>query len=392
MTAPRPFLLLAPHLTWPARNGADLTHDALAESLSRRFPYVDVVGTNEIVRYRGGEVEERTGFQNRLRSRHAAALRTLLRASHFYAERFNTPAFSEQARRHLARPEYGVVLHSFVTTASLADLPDATRRHLAWTHNDEFAWFHDQAAASGFLARLVALFSARWLRRFIARHHADLTLLHVTEEDERGWQKHAPQQQSRVVPIGARVRGHAAPPLPPGAPMRLLFVGSLSVRMNLDALAHFADRYAPTLQARFGDALAVDVVGSDPLPDVVALCERQGWCLHPNVSDDALDALLARATATILPFAYSTGAKLKLLTSLAAGVPILGTSSVEAQQTLVQDPSLLSDDPSAWADRIAEIQNAGIDAETRARLRSIAVEHSWDASAARIVSLIDEAT
>ena len=55
MTARSPLLLLAPHLTWPARNGADLTHDALAESLSRRVPYVDVVGTTEVVRYAQGE-------------------------------------------------------------------------------------------------------------------------------------------------------------------------------------------------------------------------------------------------------------------------------------------------------------------------------------------------
>ena len=158
--------------------------------------------------------------------------------------------------------------------------------------------------------------------------------------------------------------------------------------MNFDALEHFALRFAPALRARFGDALSVDIVGSSPLPGVEALCAAHGWRLHPNVSDAALEELLARTTATLLPFSYATGAKLKLLTSLASGVPFLGTKAVHAQAELAVAPSLLSDDPEAWADRLSAVQETGVDAEARARLRALADIHSWDASAQRLLALL----
>lgn len=390
----RPILVLAPHLRWPVRNGADLTQDGLGCALSHHVPFVDVVGEHEVVRFENGLCVQRRSFDNRIRSRRAAALRTLLKRSHYYAERFNTPSFVREARTQLANPDYSVVLHSYLTTAAVARLhagkhATPSHRHFVWTHNDEFAWFDDQArAARNPLARLVAVFSGRWLRRFAARNADALTLLHVTEDDFAGWNRHVPSHHGAVVPIGAKLPAAAAPPLPAGAPLRLLFVGALGVKMNLDALEHYAKHFEPVLRTRFGADLPVDVVGSSPLPAVEALCAERGWTLHPNVSDAELDGLLAHATSTLLPFAYATGAKLKLLTSLASGVPFLGTEAVQAQADLAAPPSLLSDDPERWAARLALLRSTGIDAEHRARLRVVAEAHSWDASAQRILNLL----
>lgn len=388
-SARRPLLLLVPHLEWPPRNGADLTQDALAESLSLHLPYVDVVGMREVVRYEGGSATARTPFENRLRSRSTAALRTLLRGSHYFAERFNTPAFAREARKHLRDRRYGAVLHSYLSTAALAALPDARVHHLVYTHNDEFVWFSDQAR-NGVLSRLVARSSSRWLRRFSARHAPHLTLLHVSEADDAGWRRHVPACRSRVVPLGARLPEDVAPPLAAHAPLNLLFVGALGVKMNLDALVHFAERFEPTLRQRFGDRFSVSVAGSSPMASVVDLCAQRGWALHPDLSEEALGKQLARATFTLLPFAYATGAKLKLLTSLARGVPFLGTAAVHAQAHLVVPPCLLSDDPEDWAKRLAEAAQRGIDAATRNRLRTVAEAHSWGASAARILALLDD--
>lgn len=390
----RPLLLLAPHLEWPALNGADLTHDALAAALSVRLPYVVVVGMREVVRYEKGAAISRIPFPNTLRSRQGAALRTLVRGSHYFAERFNTPPFVRVASDHLADACYGTILYSYLTTASLAVLPHAgditsERRHLVWTHNNEPSWFQDQARSTrNPLARLIAIVSGGWIRRFAARHAHVLTLLHVTEADYAGWREHVPQHHGAVIPIGAKLPATVAPPLSAGASLRLLFVGALGVKMNLDALEHFAQRYFPTLLARFGSDLRVDVVGSSPLPAVDELCQAHGWTLHPNAPDVELEALLSHATATLLPFAYATGAKLKLLTSLASGVPFVGTEAVHAQAELAAPPSLLSNDPEAWAEHLAHLQAMGLDAAARTRLRSLAEEHSWDASAQRLLALL----
>lgn len=341
----------------------------------------------EVVTYEGGGETVRRAFPNRMRSRASAALRTVGRRSHYYLEKFVTPGFARAARRILADPSYGIVLHSYLTTASVATLPDPHRRHLVWTHNDEFKWFEDLGReARNPLAKAVSAASLRWLCRFLARHERDLLLLHVTEEDRAGWARRFPDHRAAVVPIGV-TPWPVAPPLPAEAPVRLLFVGALGVGMNHDALAHFAARFWPVLHARFGDALSMTAAGSTPLSEVRALCSRMGWTLRADVPDDALDRLYREATFALLPFAYATGAKLKLLGALAYGIPVLATPAVGAQAGLVVPPSLMSDDPAAWAAHVAHVRKHGIAADDRARLHALAEAHSWDASARRLLTV-----
>ncbi|CAN5612550.1 hypothetical protein BH23BAC4_BH23BAC4_02960 [soil metagenome] len=382
-----PLLLLAPHIVWPARNGADITHDELASSLSKSLPYVDVVGAREVVRYSSGEPRGRRSHGGEMRPSVWAALRTILRGSNYYIERFNSSGFREEATRCEDDDRYGAILYSYLTTSSLSRYNDS-RSRLVWSHNDEFKWFEDLGSKSvNPLGKLVARLSLRWLHRYLARRSDSLTLLHVTEADAAGWLERVPHHRYAVIPIGVARRG-VAPALIPGRAPRLLFVGALGIRMNLDALQHFADTYEPALRRRFGKRLHVDIAGSSPLPEVSALCDKRGWHLHPNLSDDAMDALFMDAVASILPFNYSTGAKLKLLKSLSYGVPVLATPAVEAQADLISKPSLISDDPEAWAENLARLTERGVDVSTRNRLRALTDSHTWDASAERILEVI----
>lgn len=383
----RPALFLAPHLEYPAFNGADVTIVDLARALSKRLPWVDVVAAHETVTYNGGKETARRAFSNAMRSKPAAAMRTIGWRSHYYLEKFVTPAFAREARAHLARPGYGLVYHSYLTTSILADLPDADRTHVVWSHNDEFQWFEDlRESTRNPIGKAAASASLAWLSRYLGTHRDALTLLHVTQADLDGWERHVPGHRGAVVPIGVALRGDAAPPLASNQPVRLVFSGALGVRMNYDALAHFADRYALALQDRLGH-FTLTVVGSTPLDETRALCRTQGWTLRENVSDDEMDRHFREATFSLLPFPYATGAKLKLLKSLAYGVPVLATSSVGAQADLVVPPSLMSDDPTAWADHAAAIQASGLSAEDRGQLRALAEAHSWDASAERLLSV-----
>lgn len=381
-------LVLAPHLVYPVRNGADIAVAELARALSQNGCPVRVVSSRAVVHYGGGEEEARHPFENAMRSRSASAIRTALFRSHYYAEKFLTPGFLAEARCQLASPDVDVVLHSYLTTASGADLPDSDRPHLVLTHNDEFAWFEDlRASVRNLVGQAAASASLQWLRQFMAAHGDHVTLLHFTEADRAGWEREVPGHRAAVVPIGVSLRGAPAPPLAPEAAVRLLFVGTLGVRMNRDALVHFASRYLPALRDRLGTALSVTVAGSSPSPEIEALCEREGWALRPDVSEDEMDALFRSATFSLLPFAYATGAKLKLLKSLAYGVPALCTEAVSAQASLVVPPSLVSDAPSEWADRVATVRHEGISLADRARLLDVARAHSWDASAEAVLDV-----
>ncbi len=381
-----PALVLAPHLRYPTRNGADIYADRVSCALSQILTHVDVLAESSFVRYEKCKETSREIFRNAYRSRNMAALRTLFKRGHFYREKFVTPAFAKRGRALVETGAYGTVVCSYIATASMLNLDNVSQRVLALTHNDEFRWFHNLADAASIPgARSVALRSSEWLEKYLRENADHLALVHVTDEDRIGYENRIPAVRHAIAPVGVDLPGVTAAPLDANAQsVTLLFAGSLGVQMNFDALVHFAEKFFPVLASGLRDDLEVVVVGSSPTTSVRTLVDSKGWQLREDVPEHVLEDLYLNATFAILPFPYATGAKLKLLKALSYGVPVLSTPVLAGQQDLVRSPGLMSDDPSAWLSHIRNVRSGGITAEERGRLRSIAAEHSW----ARSVSLL----
>ncbi len=379
-----PCLVLAPHLVYPTRSGSNIAIHNRWSAFSRFVPYVDIIGQRTVNRYESGELARTVNYSNTVRSQKRAALRTIVRRTQYQLEKFVTKEFCTKAVEHLADPAYGCIVGSYLNTVPLlAHDPRAdTRPHLVETHNDDFKWYRTlRDSAPNPLARLAATLSERWTVSVFRAHQHQLLLSHVTETDREGYLAVAPNHRSIITPIGVVIPEE--PPLaqPPNTDVRLLFVGSLGVIMNADALEYFGERYFPTLKQHFGEALHVDVVGNSPAARIKSMCEEHGWRLHPDAPDELLHELLRRASFTLLPFEYATGAKLKLLESLAHGVPFLATSHVMAQLESIPPSCLLADDPADWLAHVEAMRKKGQSLYERNALVEIAKQHSWEASA-----------
>jgi glycosyltransferase involved in cell wall biosynthesis len=392
-----PCIVLAPHLQYPARNGSDISLDRIAKCFSRHVPHVDLIAEDVVVSFRNGEERGRVPFANGMRSKRSAGLRALVRRSHFYLEKFVTPAFSRRAAELIGSNTYGTILYSYMTTTrATTRIPSeqipATR--LIWTHNDEFKWFRDLALSTpGPLGRQVARNSEAWLHDFFRSRADEYMLLHVTEEDRAGYDSLYPGHRCAQIPIGVDLPSDLNPPVEPERrPVKLIFVGSLGVRMNRDALAHFGERFHPLLHETFGSGLEVHVAGSSPSTEIMALCNSHRWQLHSDLPDARLEKIIESATFSLLPFSYATGAKLKLLKSMAHGVPFLATRMVAAQADACIYPSLMSDEPEEWVQRIQSVLREGISSDKRASLRDLAQQHSWEASVQTIIDALSDAT
>jgi hypothetical protein len=389
-----PGLVLAPHLEYPTRTGANILVDRMARVMSQLLPYMDLVGRTTVRRYEREQVLQEHTYANTQRGRTEAALRTLIKRSHYLQEKFLTKSFCEQARLHLSNPAYGMVLFSYLYTAPLLDQDVSNRRermYLIETHNDEFEWYRTLGEATkNPLSRLIARLSGRAAGGFMDRYAGRTVLLHVTEADRRGYDAVAPGHASVVCPLGVDITKAPFPSLPPGSPIRLLFVGSLGVTMNFDALSHFSQHFYPLLKQVLVDQLEVEVVGSTPTEAVKQLCKANGWSLHADVGDDELDRRYQSATFSILPFNYATGAKLKLLESLANGVPFLTTTKVDAQIDQLPPLCLVSDKPQAWLERIQTVHATGLSADTRKTLLAAAEPHSWTARARLLIENLQQ--
>jgi glycosyltransferase involved in cell wall biosynthesis len=380
----KPCLVLAPHLAYPTRNGADILIDRTWAEFSRFVPYVDVVGMDCVVRMAGGHTEHVEAYANRPRSKVVAALRAVVRHSHYLREKFLTPRFGAQARKYLLRPEYGLVACSPLCSAELA------MEHVAsgglvcvFTHNDEVRWFENlRAASNNLLSRYVCSTSIEWVHGLFAEHGRDLLFLHVTAQDFDSYRRMFPTHHGAVVPIGVDARP-VAPSWRPGAdaPVQLLFAASLGVQMNADALDHFAQVFFPQLLSTLGVRLVVVIAGSNPSARVTRLCRKNNWTLRPDLKESELSDLYAGSAFAILPFAYTAGAKLKLLDALGRGVPVLGTAIMGGGGEQEIAPCLFSDDPEAWVLRLRQVASGGVGPDERERLIAHARAYSWERSA-----------
>lgn len=389
-------LILAPHLTYPLRDGGNILIQRRWSEFSRHAPFVDILGCSTWRRYQGGKLAAERSFHNKFRSKPISALRTLLYKSHYLKEKFLTPEYIRQAITSLNNNDYRMVVYSLISTAELSLLPQGGSRphrlELIETQNDEVAWYSNLKQASrNPIARRASEQSKQWIVDFLHSHGNRFTFLHVTEKDCDGYRTILPAQKAIVAPAGADLY---PPPrlenksLEQG--IHLLFVGSLSVRMNYDALLYFRERFFPPLNQAFGSKLAVAVAGSSPTNQVVQLCEQMQWKLHANISDDALHSLYHQASFSILPFPYTTGAKLKLFGSLAHATPFLATTNMSQQIESNPESCLFSDAPMAWLCHIQRAREHGISAIEQENMLEFSRQYSWASIADRLAKQLSE--
>jgi glycosyltransferase involved in cell wall biosynthesis len=157
----------------------------------------------------------------------------------------------------------------------------------------------------------------RRARELACVRDADATLLHSDHELKL--------LAAEVAPAKLHLLRWIVTPAPVGpgyaARQGMLFVGNFAHRPNVDAVRWYAHRIAPLLR-RLRPGLVLHVVGADPPAEVVGLAAAD-LVVHGWVRD--LPRVLAQVRVSVAPLRYGAGFKGKVATSLAQGVPVVGT-------------------------------------------------------------------
>ncbi|MEW6209038.1 MAG: glycosyltransferase family 4 protein [Acidobacteriota bacterium] len=103
---------------------------------------------------------------------------------------------------------------------------------------------------------------------------------------------------------------------------RLLFVGSMDYHANIDAVVSFAHSVWPAIQSRH-PRLIFTIVGRNPSPEVRSLTEIPNVEVTGTVEDTR--PYYREALASLVPLRVGSGSRLKILESMAAGVPVIST-------------------------------------------------------------------
>ncbi len=106
-------------------------------------------------------------------------------------------------------------------------------------------------------------------------------------------------------------------------PTRILFLGALDWRPNLDAINLLLDRIFPEVQAQEPSARLVIVGRHPPAALVRRAAELPQVELHANVAD--VRPFLAESGVMAVPLRIGGGSRLKILEALACGLPVVST-------------------------------------------------------------------
>jgi glycosyltransferase involved in cell wall biosynthesis len=239
------------------------------------------------------------------------------------------------------------------------------------------------------------LFSRAFLRlvratwpRLARRAHAVVTL---TDETAGALRDHLGADSARIVVVPpavdlARWRrlADSAPEPAPGTPRFCLTVGGHDPRKNVG----FLTALWPEVHARTGLELVVTRRrASRPHPDPGP--PRSAGVVTVDDPDDATLARLYRDAVCVLSPSRYEGFGLPLLEAMACGTPFLATDTGAAAALAVDERQILPLDPEAWHTAIGWL--AADSAALVDGCRQQAAGRTWDRSAARLATALDDA-
>jgi glycosyltransferase involved in cell wall biosynthesis len=342
-------LNLAPHCSVPPMNGSGRRAWHLHENMVAAGVDGHFIGCHVMADRKG--FSPLPGKDRRDGGKAVTALSALLAGQDYWQRRMLRPSFRHAVAQLRIKDYEAVVIH-FLYSVPLIDAWRGQQvRLLVDTHNYDPGMF----AALGNATRnpLRRLLCRRAIRTSLSALRAlpkGATLVHVSQSDLVAYEALRPDLNHVVVENGCRLAPRdTAPDYTAPGKKQLLFVGSLSVKQNQDALHHLSRVFWPSLRG----IAHLRVAGSNPSSAITALCAAHGWELHPNVSDAELKALYAAAHYALAPFAYGMGSKLKLVEACGHGVPVITTRAGATGLPTLPPLVHVSDEPEEWK-RIAQ--------------------------------------
>lgn len=159
----------------------------------------------------------------------------------------------------------------------------------------------------------------------------------VSEEEGKVLSLACPGLRTRIVPNGVDTEYFTPRPDPGGTTM--LFCGSMYMHPNQEAIRYFIRRIWPRVVAQIPD-VRLYVVGSNP-PRWIKDLEKADPRIFVIGFVEDVRPYFKKAALCICPIVSGGGTRLKILDSLAMGVPVVATSFAASGLELEHDKHLL---------------------------------------------------
>ncbi|NJM47098.1 MAG: glycosyltransferase [Alkalinema sp. RU_4_3] len=265
----------------------------------------------------------------------------------------------------IAPANFDIVISDFIYMAQYRSLfPNAF--HVLAEHNIESELLRSCAQANQDEAKLKQLAQQRdTIKDFKeSAHQADLLAAYeqqnwphyplrftVSDLDRQHLTNHAPQGTTLTVPNG--VDTSTIQPFPDNPLPRILFIGTMSYYPNIDGATYFAEEILPLIWEQ-DPQIEFWIAGAQPPEAITDLANHPKIKVIANPED--MTAVARQCCMTVVPLRIGSGTRIKILQSLAMGLPIVSTPlGCEGLNIIDGDHLLVRDNPQSFADATLKI-------------------------------------
>ncbi len=343
-------LQLAPRVCWPLDTGAKLRNYHLARVLSENATVALLAFTDsdEPLVNPGNPYEQVVTVKRDPGYTLAKILRGAIGRTPISLLNYTTQAMKQTLAEMLSEQHFDVVqIESIHLMGYLPIIRAAPRRPLVvcdWHNIESELMIRYSERGPSFLRRTYAQKTARQLRALEQQATRDFdvhlvvsdrdrdqllqlnsaSLISVIENgvdsayysDKEIEAAHAAWRAERAAGVGAQSQS-------PTRANRIVFVGSMDYHANIHAVVDFARDVWPVVHERRPE-LVFTIVGRDPAAEVLQLASIPGIEVTGTVDD--VRPYYREAVASIVPLKVGGGSRLKILESMAAGVPVVSTT------------------------------------------------------------------
>jgi glycosyltransferase involved in cell wall biosynthesis len=210
----------------------------------------------------------------------------------------------------------------------------------------------------------------------------------VSEVDQHLLEAANPNLWSEVIPNGVDTRRLQLLPEPKSGTKRLLFVGNMGYRPNVDAVVHFCHAILPRIRHDIPD-VELWIVGTNPAAEVTALQENT---IHVTGYVDDVLPYYRDCLACVVPLRAGGGTRLKILEAMAIGCPVI-TTSIGCEGLDVTDglQVFIADGAEDFAAKTVQLLTSGaLRARMRQRARELVVScYDWDVIVQKLESVYE---
>jgi polysaccharide biosynthesis protein PslH len=212
---------------------------------------------------------------------------------------------------------------------------------------------------------------------------ADATIVTSADEADRFREYHGMSCDW----VGSAIGTPALVAAPRAAQPSVVWLGDHRYHANVHGLVRFLREGWRPLGER---GLTLKVVGRDPGDEVLELARELPGVEVLGFVDD-LDALLATASAAVVPVWKGAGIKMKTLVLMGSGLPVASTSvGLEGIAAVDREHARIADEPLALATAVGDLvaDREGAEQMGLSGRELILREHTWDGVIAQVESVL----